>query len=246
MKRSVEPDFEFNKERFAEMLKEAIGTRSISQFGKDASLSFSYLSKYMNKREEKTPTIQTIKKIAIASYGPDFKMLLEAAGYDSQKYAEGDFGGEVTISAWSLLRTVLPSLYLSPLKWTISEAGEDEGGFLSSIVENAPFSRWFFIPVTKESLSKEDVMDFLSDSRAGVISVDSKVTFITSNRNVYEQLAEIELPLISLRLSAALVDIYSGTIVGERYIHTAITLSDNDWRNTLSKQRARNIDMFTV
>ena len=90
MKRSVEPDFKFDKDKFGEALMAAIGTRTVAQFSKDADISYAYLSKYKNLREDKTPTPQTLKKIALVSQGPSYKELLEAAGYDSDKYEDDD------------------------------------------------------------------------------------------------------------------------------------------------------------
>ena len=61
MKRSVEPDFKFDKENFGETLMAAFGTKSVAQFSKDAGICYAYLSKYRNMREENTYTAD-IKK----------------------------------------------------------------------------------------------------------------------------------------------------------------------------------------
>lgn len=42
MKRSVEPDFKFDKEKFGEALMVAVCIRSITQFSKDAEISYAY------------------------------------------------------------------------------------------------------------------------------------------------------------------------------------------------------------
>ncbi len=243
MKRSVEPDFDFDKSRFGDLLKDAVGSRTISQFGKDADLSFSYLSKYMNKREDKTPTIQTIRKIASASEGPSFEELLQVAGYDPEKYScdEGVDG-----SVWTLLKSVVPSLYQAPFDWKLYSPRNGADGLFKTSVEDAPFKDWYFIPVLKDSVSKEDVMELLGDTRIEVIGADSKVTFVTSKNRVYEQLTKIELPLISLRLSVALANNTSGTIDYERYMKTAVQLMDDDYHKMLLAQRERNVEIIAM
>ena len=89
MRRNVDPDYEFDKDRFAEVLKAAIGDRSYSAFGKEADISFGYISKYINKKCDVSPTVQTLKKMAKVAK-VTYAELLEAAGYDSNKYEEDD------------------------------------------------------------------------------------------------------------------------------------------------------------
>ena len=87
MRRNVDPDYKFNKDRFAEVLKVAIGDRSYSAFGKEADISFGYISKYMNKKSDVAPTVQTLKKMARVAE-VTYAEILEAAGYDSSKYVD--------------------------------------------------------------------------------------------------------------------------------------------------------------
>ena len=227
MKRSVEPDFKFDKDKFGEALMAAIGTRTVAQFSKDAEISYAYLSKYKNLREDKTPTPQTLKKIALVSQGPSYKELLEAAGYDSDKYEDDDISATMVNSEWSPMNTLLPTLCRTSFKWQFVSDGT-AGAPLCAKIEGAPFEAWYFIPVTKDNVTKEDILGILGSKEAEVISPDSKVTFITANKEVYNQMKDIELNLISIRISVALVNRDDGLIGEESYLITSVELSDED------------------
>lgn len=227
MKRSVEPDFKFDKDKFGEALMAAIGTRTVAQFSKDAEISYAYLSKYKNLREDKTPTQQTLKKIALVSQGPSYKELLEAAGYDSDKYEDDDISATMVNSEWSPMNTLLPTLCRTSFKWQFVSDGT-AGAPLCVKIEGAPFESWYFIPVTKDNVTKEDILGILGSKEAEVISPDSKVTFLTASEDVFNQIKDIELNLISLRISAALVNKIDGLIGDEAYLKTSVEITARD------------------
>lgn len=235
MRRNVDPDYEFDKDRFAEVLKAAIGDRSYSAFGKEADISFGYISKYINKKCDVSPTVQTLKKMAKVAK-VTYAELLEAAGYDSNKYEEDDISATMVNSEWSPMNTLLPTLCRTGFKWQFVSDGT-AGAPLCAKIEGAPFESWYFIPVTKENVTKEDILAILGSKEAEVISSNSKVTFLTANENVYNQMKDIELNLISLRISVALVNKNDGLIGEENYLKTSVELSKEDLRCVLTTTR---------
>lgn len=226
MRRNVDPDYEFDKDRFAEVLKAAIGDRSYSAFGKEADISFGYISKYINKKSDVSPTVQTLKKMAKVAK-VTYAELLEAAGYDSNKYEDDDISATMVNSEWSPMNTLLPTLCRTGFKWQFVSDGT-AGAPLCAKVEGAPFESWYFIPVTKDSVTKEDILAILGSKEAEVISPDSKVTFLTANKEVYAQMKDIEINLISLRISVALVNKADGLIGEETYLKTSVQITDKD------------------
>lgn len=234
MRRNVDPDYEFDKDRFAEVLKAAIGDRSYSAFGKESDISFGYISKYINKKCDVSPTVQTLKKMAKVAK-VTYAELLEAAGYDSNKYEEDDVSATMVNSDWSPMNTLLPTLCRTGFKWQFVSDGT-AGAPLCAKIEDAPFENWYFIPVIKENVTKEDILAILGSREAEIISPDSKVTFFTANENVYNQMKDIELNLISLRISVALVNKNDGLIGEEAYLKTSIKLSDGDRKIVLTSK----------
>lgn len=232
MRRNVDPDYEFDKDRFAEVLKAAIGDRSYSAFGKEADISFGYISKYINKKCDVSPTVQTLKKMAKVAK-VTYAELLEAAGYDSNKYEEDDISSTMVNSDWSPMNTLLPTLCRTGFKWQFVNEGA-AGAPLCAKVEGAPFESWYFIPVTKDNVTKKDILAILGSKEAEVISPDSKVTFLTANEDVYNQMKDIELNLISLRISVALVNKIDGLIGEESSLITSVELSKEDLRYILT------------
>lgn len=235
MRRNVDPDYEFDKDRFAEVLKAAIGDRSYSAFGKEADISFGYISKYINKKCDVSPTVQTLKKMAKVAK-VSYAELLEAAGYDSNKYDEDDVSATMVNNDWSPMNTLLPTLCRTGFKWQFVSNGT-AGAPLCAKVEDAPFESWYFIPVTKENVTKEDILAILGSKEAEVISSDSKVTFLTANRDVYEQMKDIEIKLVSLRISIAFINKSDGLIGEECYIKTSAGLEKMDFEFVLSNHQ---------
>lgn len=238
MRRNVDPDYEFDKDRFAEVLKAAIGDRSYSAFGKEADISFGYISKYINKKCDVSPTVQTLKKMAKVAK-VTYAELLEAAGYDSNKYEEDDISATMVNSDWSPMNTLLPTLCRTGFKWQFVNEGS-AGAPLCAKIEGAPFESWYFIPVTKENVTKEDILAILGSKEAEVISSDSKVTFLTANEDVFNQMKDIELNLISLRISVALVNKNDGLIIDEYYLKSSIIIMENDRKYVLSNRCEEN------
>lgn len=233
MRRNVDPDYEFDKDRFAEVLKAAIGDRSYSAFGKEADISFGYISKFINKKCDVSPTVQTLKKMAKVAK-VTYSELLEAAGYDSNKYDEDDISATMVNSEWSPMNTLLPTLCRTGFKWQFISDGT-AGAPLCAKVEGAPFESWYFIPVTKDSVTKEDILGILGSKEAEVISSDSKVTFLTASEDVFNQIKDIELNLISLRISVALVNKIDGLIGEECYLQTSVEVTKEDKGYVLTK-----------
>lgn len=246
MKRNIDPDFEFNKARFAETLSKAIGVRSAAMFAREAEISTSYLSRYMNQKVDVTPTIATLRKIANAAVGVGYKDLLEAAGYDASKYDEEDLAILAAKQGivWSPINALMPSLCRSGFDWTISSPTE-EGGPISVTVERAPFEKWFFIPVMKEMVSKEDISAVLGSKEAEVITPGSKVTFLTLEKSVFEALSLMEMSLLSLRLSVAFVNT-DGIVSEERMIKSAVSTDKNDEEFVLSNRKEIILSLLSV
>lgn len=243
MRRNVDPDYEFDKDRFAEVLKAAIGDRSYSAFGKEADISFGYISKYINKKSDVSPTVQTLKKMAKVAK-VTYAELLEAAGYDSNKYEEDDISAIMVNNEWSSMNTLLPTLCRTSFKWQFVSDGI-AGAPLCAKVEGAPFESWYFIPVTKDNVTKEDILGILGSKETEVISPESKVTFLTANEDVYNQMMDIELNLISLRISVALVNKADGLICEEGYLKTSVKLSDGDKKIVLTS-KGNNISPLSL
>lgn len=92
MSRAVKADYEFNKERFRDLLLQAKRWMSVVDFADKCGVSLAYMSKYLNCRFDKPPIPSTVHKIAewTEEYGVSEAELLEAAGYEVKKYTTDD------------------------------------------------------------------------------------------------------------------------------------------------------------
>lgn len=228
MKRNVEPDYKFDMTKFADVFKAAIGDRSYSQFAKESGISFGYISKYVNMKHDVSPTIRTLKKIATVSKGPSYLELLEAAGYESSKYEEKNMLVERAKASfdWSSVNVLLSTFCRTTFKWQFING--TIGGPIAVKIEGTPFDMWYFIPVIKKNVIKEDISAVLGNEKAEAIKSESKVTFLTTSKEVFCEISTMELNLISLRISVALIDLSNGCVCDEQYVKTAVEMEDGD------------------
>lgn len=79
----------FQKERFAELLKMAIGRRSLNKYADNAGVSNAHVSRLMRCLIVKAPEPETIKKLAEAAHNEvTYDMLMEAAGHYTDEYMQ--------------------------------------------------------------------------------------------------------------------------------------------------------------
>jgi repressor LexA len=72
----------FDKKRFSELLKKAMGNRKMSEYAHHAGISLTYLSELIREQRENQPMPPTIKKLADKAYnGVTYEDLMAAAGH---------------------------------------------------------------------------------------------------------------------------------------------------------------------
>lgn len=75
-------DFVFNKALFADLLKEAIGNRSINQYAMNCGVSATYISKLLRSLVKTAPGVDIIKKFSEKAYNEvAYEDLMIAAGH---------------------------------------------------------------------------------------------------------------------------------------------------------------------
>ena len=195
----------FQKEEHGRLLKLALGRRNQKQFCEDAGLSRSYINKYINAMMDKPPTIGTIEKIADATEDVSFEELLVAAGYDPEKHERKEtMKGKVDDAGQYLLMPVLANIMNSAYEWSISSQGYREGEPVQIVIENEPVRDWYFIPVTKKDVAREDILAALMSDQQ--FTNTSKVSFVTQNEIIYDRIRTMQFPLLSLYVSAIRVN----------------------------------------
>lgn len=233
MRRNIEPDFEFEKEKYAEVLKRAIGDRTIAAFVKEAGSSPGYISKYLNLKCEVAPTIATLKKIASATKMVSYEELLQSAGYDPMKFINGE--DEILLSGtakpgtfMSFFNSIFTAVTRADFNWRFSRVDNNGRNPFSVQIDDAPFTEWFFIPVYKHDVTKNDIVSALSGTEHFTIDPGNKVSFLTSSEDIYTVLKGLDLGILSLYISVIFVDSKTGNTKEEVYLKTATELTQDD------------------
>ena len=243
MRRNVDPDYAFDKVKFAQVLKKAIGGLSNTQYAKKADMSVGYVSRYTNMKCDSAPTISTIKKLVSATSLVSYEEMLEAAGYEASKYVnlEDDIGTvdlDNKASFMSYFNSVFSAVTKADFTWKFSSHAINGKDPFTLEIEGAPFKEWYFIPITKAEVKKEDIVSVLSGRDDFTIEPNSKVSFLTASKNMYDTLKKIDLGIIYLYISIILVDSENGNISEETYLKTAspILPEDKDRYSILSSK----------
>lgn len=195
----------FQKEEYGRLLKLALGRRNQKQFCEDAGLSRSYINKYINAMMDKPPTIGTIEKIADATEDVSFEELLVAAGYDPEKHERKEpLDGRESNVSQSLIMLVLLNIMNSAYEWSFTYEGYQDREPVRIEIENAPVKEWYFIPVIKKNITREDIMAALMNEQN--FTSTSKVSFVTKDEKIYDLIKSMQFPLLSLYVSAIWVN----------------------------------------
>lgn len=216
MRRKELTDYPFNKESFREVIIKARGDRSQAEFAQDCGLSYAYLNKYANGKLSDAPTIGTIKKISVATKTVSYEELLTAAGYDAEKYKDDR---PVGASRKDFFHPVFIGMANSAYDWRIESKGYKDNEPFEVIIERNEVNKWFFVPVTKAAITKDEIQNILMNQPK--FTPGSKVSFVTDDAGVFEALKAIELPLLSLYISV--VRVIGVEILDEVSIKTSIS-----------------------
>lgn len=81
----------FNKDLFSEILKNAMGDRSINEYSRQTGVSGAYISRLLRCLILKAPGVEIIKKLAFrAEYGITYEEFMTAAGHLDKPYMSVD------------------------------------------------------------------------------------------------------------------------------------------------------------
>ena len=201
MRRKELTDYPFDKEAFRDVIIRARGDRSQADFCEECGLSYAYMNRYANAKNDDAPTLSTIKKIAIATKTVTYEELLSAAGYDAGKYKNDRPMGA---ARKDFIHPVFIGIANSPYDWRIESKGYENNEPFEIIIERSDVDKWFFVPVTKADITKDEIQNFLMNQPK--FTPGSKVSFVTDNEDIFESLKAIELPLLSLCISVIMVN----------------------------------------
>lgn len=215
MRRKELTDYPFNKESFKEVIIKARGERSQAEFAEDCDLSYAYLNKYANGKLLDAPTIGTLKKIAVATKTVSYEELLTAAGYDAEKYKDDR---PVGAARKDFFHPVFLGMANSTYDWRIESKGYKDNEPFEIIIERSEVNKWFFVPVTKADITKDEIQNILMSQPK--FTPGSKVSFVTDDAGIFEVLRTIEFSLLSLYISV--VRVIGSEILDEVNIKTSI------------------------
>jgi hypothetical protein len=110
----------FDKQKFAETLKKALGDRTINQYSMHSGVSATYISKLLRGLVDKAPGVEVIRKLSDKAYnGVTYMDLMAAAGHIVKEY-KTTIGISSSVTAYSI-----PKGVKDPIKY-IEEHPESE------------------------------------------------------------------------------------------------------------------------
>ena len=243
MSKAVTTDHEFRIDEYASLLLKAQGGRTQTEFANDCGLSVAYICKHLNKRITKSPIPSTLKKIAaVAANGVTYADLLDAAGYNPDKYVSGANNVDENNSsstknleyeklAPAIITTALTK---SNINWRVKGKSNGNTSYdLDVEIADNKISHWYFSFLsTAPEPHKSEVESFLNRMYAyyGRLillpsGITTKYSFVTDSTSIYDALKDNQPTAAALYISVILIDIPTLSVIKEECIRTA--LSDN-------------------
>ena len=241
MRKAIILDHEFDKERFAELLRTAQGDRQQKVFAEDIGMSKSYLNCYLGCKIARPLTPSTLHKIAFASENRvSIEDLLRASGYDPSKYiseksAPTDIQPKIDQGqTFEMLAnaTITNAFLQTEYSWLIN--GNDKHSSFCDLdieLKNSEFTHWYFnfllsksgnIPKLPNSQDKR-IFEYYSRLLFKPPVPYTMYSFVTNSQEVFDSIKDNPPAALSLFMSVMLIDISTLTIVDEEIIRTALT-----------------------
>lgn len=252
MRRTVQPDYEFDKERFSQLLKKAKGSLSLNTYARKCGVSVSYLCKYLGGKFDKAPTPKTLKRISAFTeqYDVSFTDLLIAAGYDTSKCLDTTLPENASSQIEKLaIATITNSLTQRPFKWSVCPTPNVSFYDLDIEINDNYISHWLFdfrSCVSSFKLStlnnnrkndnsfseyklqklSNDIFYFLGQLTTTQYSKNTKFSFVTTSETFFNHLIDIHPYMITMYISVILIDLDNMEIIKEKYLDSSLELTN--------------------
>ena len=228
---STKTDHAPDMEKFINLVVKAVGNERQNAFAKKSNLSPSHLNHLLRGTSESSPSPDTVKKIANASEGRvSLSDMLEAAGYDPDKYSEIPHiftGAQMEAMYMSILSDALNA---TGIKHSFLKVPQNEPFDFIATIDGSPSSikKWYFECVTgtggnslRNTVSNKLRQIFFT----GNAGKDTKISIIVNNATMHQAFCECDYGLLETHASIILVDINKMLLVEETPLHTALPLS---------------------
>ncbi len=220
----------FDKTKFSILVKRAIGSGKQKDFAQKIQLSPEHLSRIINSKYDKPPSIETIKKIAKNALNDvTYFELLESAGYASKQDIPDNFSlPEQPVIEKFMSGTILTALQNIHVPWTL-ETDNKEGIYNLSISLNQGFfKRWYFFYLNSanQELRKNQFNSYYLRLIFECLEPTDKISFVTSLDEEYKLYMERTPNNLNLNLSIILIDEPNLSIKTEYWLRTNSILDD--------------------
>ncbi len=239
MGNAFQPDHDFNIDKFSELLQKAKGGRSQSEFAINCNVSLAYLNRYIKKKNSRPPMPTTIKKIAaVAANNISYEELLNAAGYDPEKYLEfspatpivtGTLNSSNMVLHKIAYSTVLNALSQTELSWKLDKTDNSIKTFSISIDDEA-VNRWYFSTHLSHTPSGMKIIPsiyymYLFNSDA---DINSKYSIVTNDEDLVNFLCANPPYILNVLVSVILIDDSDLSVIREEYLNSSASYKEED------------------
>ncbi len=225
----------FNKYQFAEILKTAQGGRTQAEFAADAGISITHMSKLLNAGFNNPPRPTTIYKIAAAIDNLDqIKLLYGTAGLEYQNQLHTFVSSKKNKTNHNPFPVNDIDPFLENFLQNSKFRWDHSYGYCVTDIKilEEPIKRWlFYNDFLYEEFFRHYNFDLYVNKIYGEIASEeflvkeTKFTFVTLDRNVFEYFVEKPPRNLVCIASVALLDPISGKFSKEEYLNTSLNVS---------------------
>ena len=220
-----------DREKFIHLVRKAVGEERQNAFAQKSDLSPSHLNHLLRGTSKSLPSPDTVKKISGASGGRvSTDELLEAAGYDPEKYGEVPHAFSGAQMEALYLSIITDALTATGIEHTLKKIAQNEPFDFIATIDGSPSSikKWYFECVTgtggnslRNTVSNKLRQIFFT----GNAGKDTKISIIVNNATMHQAFCECDYGLLTTYASIVLVDIDKMILMDETPLNTALPLA---------------------
>lgn len=182
----------FNKDKFASLLLQAKGERSINRFGEDVDISPAHISRLSRSKIDTPPSPETIYKLSLgARNGVTYNDLMLAAGHISTESSSTKTISEsVQLDSEiekQFIQIIVSELFQSNYEWSLEKKREKHFNPMITIrLKNSDYSTWFIELKSWASLHINNIYEIYGAIATLDLLFDTKFTIAVDSISAYE------------------------------------------------------------
>lgn len=213
---------DFDKEKFASLLLQAKGERSINRFGEEVDVSPAHISRLSRGKIDTPPSPETINKLSQGARNDvTYNELMLAAGHISMSSDSTDSVDEIIKPNLELEKAfaqiIVSELFQKDYEWTMEKSrGNGYNPDITIRLKNSDYSTWFIELKSWNTCKLNNIYQLYGQISTLDLTPDMKYTVAVDSINVFERILCTPPKLLKANIFLMLIDFKERKVTKEQ------------------------------